>query len=489
MAQKPRPFTGIYLARAAQLYYNNVSHPFQPLYVASNAVRSNDIKINPLQLRRLTVLRDLATTDATKVYVHARTREIPYQSILDHLFCPDSIAESIGSNMQFFCKSVYLVKDVHVVTGSRFKSFQGHRQYIHDTNHDRYVESIQFIDKLLRHYSSQNVHPIYVIQEIAYGRCFVNDDDRAYWELHIEEARRVSSDSGDYRQYLTLDRLRVVHSMALLSSSYIQMSDTDLSFVILTLQQYLVDLGLYLNGDVMDWTTIREIYSMIRYKPLPENPANINGFAGFNLCHLHSILLKFWYHSYNGLFQDISSPGQYITDFLSKLAPSSDMTPSMSPWMQWLHRTLTIVKNIVTSYAKFTLHGYRVEDANRVTFLAWERALLYMDSINGPLVTNWDKILLTEIRLIYVKYHTNISYLHLDNVFIEDIFNHAIFNHAINMFVNLLMAPFTHDLVLLRPLLRVVSLKRPLHLDHFHIQLQFRIILLRLPVFNNSFQK
>jgi hypothetical protein len=133
-----------------QYYYGQIDrsyiiYPFQPLYVASNAVRSNDTKLNPLQLRRLTVLRDLANTDATKVYVHVRTREIPYQPIIDHLFCPDSITESIGSNIQFFCKSVYLVKDVHVVIGSRFHSFQGSRQYIYDTNQDRYVDSILFI--------------------------------------------------------------------------------------------------------------------------------------------------------------------------------------------------------------------------------------------------------------------------------------------------------------------------------------------------------
>jgi hypothetical protein len=50
---------------------------FDPLYVVSNAVRSNDLKLNPLQHRRLTVIRDLATTDATKVYVHFNTLEIP----------------------------------------------------------------------------------------------------------------------------------------------------------------------------------------------------------------------------------------------------------------------------------------------------------------------------------------------------------------------------------------------------------------------------
>jgi hypothetical protein len=53
-----------YYDRIDRSYIRNA---FEPLYEASNAVRSNDAKINPLQLRRLTVLRDLSTTDAIKV--------------------------------------------------------------------------------------------------------------------------------------------------------------------------------------------------------------------------------------------------------------------------------------------------------------------------------------------------------------------------------------------------------------------------------------
>ena len=53
--------------------------------------------------------------------------------------------------------------------------------------------------------------------------------------------------------------------------------------------------------------------------------------------------------------------------------------------------------------------------------------LTIIDAIDKPLAKNWDVILLTEIRLVYVKYHTNINYVHVDNLFIEDstIFNIA----------------------------------------------------------------
>jgi hypothetical protein len=127
----------------------------------------------------------------------------------------------------------------------------------------------------------------------------------------------------------------------------------------------------------MDWTIIRDIYTTIRYHPLPENNSNINGFTGFNLCELHRILLKFWYHSDQGLFHDISSPRQYLTDFLSRIdrSISTDTIPAMLLWMQLLKHLLSIVIIILTKYTQNTLRDYCVEDKNRVIFLAWERVL------------------------------------------------------------------------------------------------------------------
>ena len=402
---------------------------FYPLYVASNAVRSNDLKLNPLQHRRLTVIRDLATTDATKVYVHLHTREIPYQSILQHLFCPNSITESIGTNIQFFCKNVYMVDDVHAITGSRFRPFQTNHFPAYTSFQDRYLKSIMFLDSVLRHYSNHNVHPIYLIRDLALGHCFATDDEKFFWQIHLEESRKIPSDSGDYRQYLTIERLQAIHQMADTSSSYIMMNDHDLHFIMLTLQQYLVEYGLHLNGEAMDWVTIREIYDFVGYRPLSENRTNLQGFTGFNLRELHRILLKFWFHSDHGLFTDLDYPSQYLQDFLHRIDVSlaTDTIPAMLPRMTWFRTMLRIVITILKKYIQNTLRDYRVEDKIRVTFLAWEKVLTIIDAIDKPLVKNWDVILLTEIRLVYVKYHTNINYVHVDNLFIEDstIFNIA----------------------------------------------------------------
>jgi hypothetical protein len=79
-------------------------------------------------------------------FVHARTREVLCQSTLQHLFCPNSITESIGTNIQFFCKNEYMVHDAYAITGTRFRPFQGRRNIIHDSFQDRYLESILFLD-------------------------------------------------------------------------------------------------------------------------------------------------------------------------------------------------------------------------------------------------------------------------------------------------------------------------------------------------------
>lgn len=96
------------------------------------------------------------------------------------------------------------------------------------------------------------------------------------------------------------------------------MTDQDLRFVLLTLQQYLVEHGLFLNGEALDWIAIQETYRTIQYQPLPDNLTNLSGFTGFNLRALHRILLKFWYYSGQGLLQDIDYPTQYFQDFLAR---------------------------------------------------------------------------------------------------------------------------------------------------------------------------
>lgn len=99
------------------LYYYQSIHPsvlqqpFEALYVPSRSVRDNDPLINPLQVRLFTTVRGMAQTAATRVYVHFRSREIPYQSIIDHLFCPNSVTDAIGLNSQRYCQGVYMVRD------------------------------------------------------------------------------------------------------------------------------------------------------------------------------------------------------------------------------------------------------------------------------------------------------------------------------------------------------------------------------------------
>ena len=150
------------------------------------------------------------------------------------------------------------------------------------------------------------------------------------------------------------------------------------------------------------------------------------GFAGFNMCAAHSEFLKFWYYPGNGLLYaeaDEDGPHGYFTGFMEKAIMSIETaSPSMQPWMNWLRSTLDKVILLLHAYTHQVISSYRVEDRNRVTLLAWETILRNIDAIGPTIIPEWDMNLMMEFRLVYVKYHTNISYVHrVDNIFMSDL--------------------------------------------------------------------
>lgn len=71
---------------------------------------------------------------------------------------------------------------------------------------------------------------------------------------------------------------------------------------------------------------------------------------------------------------------------------------------------LTKVHRVLSLYSLNNINSYRMNDKIRVTLLAWELVLRNLNAIVQPIVKDWNKNLLFEIRLVYVRYHSNISY-------------------------------------------------------------------------------
>ena len=75
-----------------------------------------------------------------------------------------------------------------------------------------------------------------------------------------------------------------------------------------------------------------------------------------------------------------------------------------------MRHVLGHVVHIIGIYFNQYLVGYLIEDKIRVAFLALEFVLRHLDALTLPVIENWDKTLLLELRLIFITYHTNISY-------------------------------------------------------------------------------
>ena len=133
---------------------------------------------------------------------------------------------------------------------------------------------------------------------------------------------------------------------------------------------------------------------------------------GFNVQQLHEHLLKFHYHKNGGILRANKDFSNYARVLLTKL--DHTLLPwehaSTLSWICWLRHVLGHVVDIIKIYLSHYLVGYLIEDKNRVTFLAFEFVLRHLDALTLPVIENWDKTLLLELRMFFVTYHTNITY-------------------------------------------------------------------------------
>jgi hypothetical protein len=188
------------------------------------------------------------------------------------------------------------------------------------------------------------------------------------------------------------------------------MTDDQLQLVLCTIQQLLVEHALYLHGP-MSLSHIQAAEEHLQYQLPSHIPINHVDFLGFNVQELHCNLLKFHYHKNDGILYSKEGFSNYARVFLTKLEhPILPLVPApMLPWMRWMRHVLGNVVNIIGTCSQY-LVKYLIEDKNRVAFLAFEFVLRHLDALTLPVVDNWDKALLLELRLIFITYHTNISY-------------------------------------------------------------------------------
>ena len=275
----------------------------------------------------------------------------------------------------------------------------------------QYLDVILFLEELLHHYSSHNVHPKFLVQDLLTGQC-LTDLEQQSWIDHLHDLKEVPANSGDFRRHLRSHRLQRIESCS--STSYFTMSDKELQHSIKTIQQLLVEYGVLFSGGGMTSDDEELAYTQVGYESLLENHLNIGGFAGFNLGTFHKHLLKFWYHQNDGLFVGEQSLF-YIADFERKLTDSvqQDSSPNrqMNQWMQWSMSVLSAVILILRQYFYMTISSYNEEDQNRVTLLVWEVVLSRFDAIDGPIDVTWTAKLRQDIRIAYIQYHSNINYV------------------------------------------------------------------------------
>ena len=314
---------------------------------------------------------------------------------MDHLYCPNSVHASIGDNIYSFSQSVYQVKDVHARVGLNYSSFVS--SFDGTMDNERYLRTILFLEGLLQHYSLHSVLPKVLVYDLATG-CFYPGLKQHYWVIHLRQAQAAFPRTSN----------QMIQAIPALS--YFDTTDDQLCLVTCTIQQLLVEHALYLHRP-MTMAHIQQVAVGLRFLPPPSNTyMHLDDFVGFNVRQLHSNLLKFHYHQNGGILYAAHGFATYSMAFLIESACSPLLPSHILPWMRWSRQVLGNVVSIIGLYCGRHLINYLIEDKNRVSFLAFEFILRHLDALTLPVVENWDKTLLLELRLIFNIYHTNISY-------------------------------------------------------------------------------
>lgn len=165
-------------------------------------------------------------------------------------------------------------------------------------------------------------------------------DAAEQWRTYLAEVQQIPFSHEDYRQYITVGRIQHIEDLSALC--YMDLNDLfdQLQSVLLTIQQLLVEYGLFLNGP-MAMTDVQAACDRVRYQPrsCSSTLMQCDGvhFLGFNFSALHTRLLKFTYHVQGGLFQvqdEINPALQYIDRYILKIQHAQQASSiAMEPWL------------------------------------------------------------------------------------------------------------------------------------------------------------
>ena len=165
-----------------------------------------------------------------------------------YLFTPRSITASIGGNLQWYSKNVYLVHDVYAKVGQYYPRFvEANPLFESPAPVDRYVHTIMFLDNMLEHYSRHNVLPKNLIHDLVQGYC-LPPDAADQWRRYLAEVQQIPFGPGAYREYIQVGRLQHIGQFSALCYADHNDRFDQLHCVLYTIQQLLVEYGLFLAG-------------------------------------------------------------------------------------------------------------------------------------------------------------------------------------------------------------------------------------------------
>ena len=324
-----------------------------------------------------------------------------FYNVLQLINVPRTVQSTIGSGALLYKMGYYVIRDVDAI-------IMGDKMQFKQVHEDR-LDIVQLLNKLFSYCAVHECHPRDLVVALYQGR-YLEENQRLVWQdfLLTDMYYNMGLEGHAFSQAEFIERVCIEAPRRSLreDEGYIRS-------YFYAIQRLMLDQVVVLSEVVVTQASIESAYEAIRYEH-KKGRGPVGTFVGFDLMKLHTKLLGYWWH--NGILSVEGCVDQICYGLQYRLQIAMESCKDLCrQWMEYIVTLLEKTEKFIKHVRETRLMDYEVADASRVSLIAWESVLKYLDDLvvtetPHPYLDHHTSKMLDNMMDLFVRYHTTVHY-------------------------------------------------------------------------------
>ena len=244
---------------------------------------------------------------------------------------------------------------------------------------DDQLDIVQLLNKIFISFAVNQCHPRDLVVALYQGR-YLEENQRLVWRDFL--ANDIDYNMGMEGHFFSQSSF--INQVCIESPRRTLRDDAaNIRLYFYAIHRLIADQVVVLNEKVLTQTSVEEAYEAIEYEHRED--VGDNAFIGFNLMQLYSKMLGYWWHS--GLLHTEGCVDQLFYGIRYRFMVAMEaMSGLYKQWMEYVSIVMEGVDEFISHIRLVKLEDYTIEDSSRISLIAWESMLDYLDQINVLIV-------------------------------------------------------------------------------------------------------